>query len=337
MANAIIAHSNKPCIKCGSTDRDINKNCRPCQLLSARRWKTKHRESILNSGEPIFYTYAHIRKDTGQVFYIGKGSFDRAYHNKNRNNHWHKIVDKHGFEVQILNRWHDEKDSLADEVKLIAEYKAKGVRLCNYTIGGDGISGHRHSAETRAKLSAMQIGKVISDAQRKKLSEAGKGRIQPEDVRLKISLKNSGRKRTPEQIKANSERNKGKKLSIEHRLAISAGNIGRKHSQETKEKIGAKKIGQTISVEHRLAISQANKGRKFSAEVIAKRVLTMTGKPCKEETKRKISEAHKGKTIPLEVRQKIIAKLTGLKQSEETKAKRRESLKKTWDLKKLNK
>ena len=47
--------------------------------------------------------YRHIRLDTRRPFYIGIGvNKARAYSVKNRNKHWHNIVNKSGYEVQIL-------------------------------------------------------------------------------------------------------------------------------------------------------------------------------------------------------------------------------------------
>lgn len=48
-----------------------------------------------------FYVYRHIRRDTGEVFYIGKGFKNRAYSFLNRNPYWHNIVNKCGFDVEI--------------------------------------------------------------------------------------------------------------------------------------------------------------------------------------------------------------------------------------------
>lgn len=45
-----------------------------------------------------FYVYQHTRNDTGEVFYVGKGSGDRLKSNKRRNSHWTRIVAAHGMQ-----------------------------------------------------------------------------------------------------------------------------------------------------------------------------------------------------------------------------------------------
>ncbi len=86
----------------------------------------------------MFYTYAHTRKDTGQVFYIGKGTKRRAWSKQDRNNYWKNIVAKYcGFEVLMIAKNMDEELSLLCEIETIDLYKRRGVRLCNLTDGGD--------------------------------------------------------------------------------------------------------------------------------------------------------------------------------------------------------
>ena len=53
----------------------------------------------------LFYTYIHIRNDTGQIFYVGKGSNTnlRAYSKHGRNVYWNRVVKKSGgYEVKII-------------------------------------------------------------------------------------------------------------------------------------------------------------------------------------------------------------------------------------------
>ena len=55
------------------------------------------------------YVYGHYKKDTGELFYIGKGSGKRAWRPDKRNRHWQYVVNKHGYVVKIL------EDNLTDE------------------------------------------------------------------------------------------------------------------------------------------------------------------------------------------------------------------------------
>lgn len=50
----------------------------------------------MNDSGNIYYVYAHIRPDTNQIFYIGKGKNYRAHYFKKRNKYWKRIVKKVG-------------------------------------------------------------------------------------------------------------------------------------------------------------------------------------------------------------------------------------------------
>lgn len=54
-----------------------------------------------------FLVYQHLRKDTGAIFYVGKGTPRRAVSSVGRNKHWKSIVKKSdGFLVEIVfNNW----------------------------------------------------------------------------------------------------------------------------------------------------------------------------------------------------------------------------------------
>ena len=147
---------------------------------------------------------------------------------------------------------------------------------------------------------------------RKKLSEAGKGRIVSEETRRKLS-------------KALKGKNIGRKLSEEHRQKISEAGKGRVVSEETRRKISEAGKGRKLSEEHRQKISEVNKGNKHHK-----------GKYHSEETKQKISEARKGKNAgenhhmygkhhSEETKQKLRDINLGKHHSEETKQKLREA------------
>lgn len=103
----------------------------------------------------MFLTYAHFKPD-GTLFYVGKGSQKRAYAKDNRNQHWQNIVKKHGLQVETLASWEIESDALLHEQFLISCFKDLGYKLANVTDGGEGMSGYKHTAESKSKMSAFQ-------------------------------------------------------------------------------------------------------------------------------------------------------------------------------------
>lgn len=96
----------------------------------------------------MFYTYLHRRNDTGAIFYVGKGSSNRAYSVSSRSKHWLAIYRKHGRTVEICANWNSEEEAHAHEILLIEALKSIGEPLVNHTDGGDGVSGYRHSQQS---------------------------------------------------------------------------------------------------------------------------------------------------------------------------------------------
>ena len=50
----------------------------------------------------IYYVYLHLKADTNEIFYVGKGKGVRATTLHNRNNYWKNVVTKHGFIVRYI-------------------------------------------------------------------------------------------------------------------------------------------------------------------------------------------------------------------------------------------
>lgn len=121
-----------------------------------------------------FYVYIHCRASDGRVFYVGKGSGQRAYVSQGRNRYWLNIVKKHGFTVSIIQDGMQEWWAHELECELIALYGRE--TLCNLTDGGEGVCGHVPSAETLQKLSLIRKGRTVSAATRKLLSESQAGK-----------------------------------------------------------------------------------------------------------------------------------------------------------------
>lgn len=111
--------------------------------------------------ENNYYVYRHIRLDKHEPFYVGKGKGNRAYETWGRNKHWKSVVRKANYRVEMIQCDITEQQAFDLEIKMIANYKEFGYKLCNKTDGGEGVSGLVHSAETRAKMSAAKDKKPV--------------------------------------------------------------------------------------------------------------------------------------------------------------------------------
>jgi hypothetical protein len=106
--------------------------------------------------------YQHRRKDTNDIFYIGIGtSTKRAYETIKRNKHWYNVVNKVGYEVDVLLEGLSWEEASIVEIGMIASYGRKDMGLgylVNETDGGDGSLGRIESEETRRKKSECHKG-----------------------------------------------------------------------------------------------------------------------------------------------------------------------------------
>lgn len=151
----------------------------------------------------MFYTYCHTKKDTNKIFYIGKGVKNRVTSLKDRNQHWKNIVNKHGFNVQILAYWNTEEEALDHEKLLISCFKQMKYVLANKTDGGEGVSGFKHTDKIKNHLSKKMKGKPSHR----------KGKTISEEHKKKIGLANKGKKRSDKTIKKMSESAKLRKIN----------------------------------------------------------------------------------------------------------------------------
>lgn len=92
----------------------------------------------------------------------------------------------------------DDQDWVAREKFWISHYRDAGARLTNHTDGGEGLSGHIASEETRRKISAAHKGKTISPENRKAQSIRMTGRRLTEAHKLKVTIAMRARVMTPE-------------------------------------------------------------------------------------------------------------------------------------------
>lgn len=182
----------------------------------------------MEGSEKRFYVYAHRRLDTGSIFYIGKGSGRRAHYRHGRNPLWTRIANKHGYEVEII------ADGLTEPEAFAIEREAIGASdgLCNFTDGGEGISGYAHTEETKRRL----------------------------------SLAHSGRKQDPQVVEARTEKLRGKKRSPEFSEWLSRLHAGSKRTPEVRAKMSADRMGRKLSPEAIAKTAAWHTGRKRSDE-----------------------------------------------------------------------
>lgn len=181
-----------------------------------------------------FYTYMHIRKDSNQPFYIGKGSGNRAFWAHGRNKHWSNIAKKHGFDVTILADWESEKDAFEHEKFLISCFKDMGANLVNLTDGGDGPAGQKFSAGQREKMSIVHK-ELYANGYKNPKGMLGKKHSEETIQKMKESHANRDCSMSNEAKEKISESSKGKAGTLGHK--------GKKHTEAAKLKISMARKG----------------------------------------------------------------------------------------------
>jgi hypothetical protein len=207
---------------------------------------------------------------SGEIRYIGKTAYrleKRLYwHLREAKSHrdnsyrcnWIRSVLAKGCLPNACLIGEVEGDGCKEEIAWIAYGKQEGWRLVNKTIGGDGSVGYRFTEE-----------------QRKRLSEAITGHKHSEETKIKMSASRMGhrgwsRGRTwrhkPESILKMREVQKGRIITVLHRKHISEACKGRSvwnkgipWSEEAKKRF--KECHKNISVETRRKLSESHKSQ----------------------------------------------------------------------------
>lgn len=189
------------------------------------------------------YVYKHIRLDTKEPFYIGIGNVDnfrRSRSKSGRNKYWKNIVNKYGYEVEIIFEHNDYELVKEKEKEFIELYGrsdlGKGI-LCNNTNGGEGSLNRKVSNITKEKIRQTQIGKTISKEHRDKIRISNTGKKHSKEALLKMSL-----------CKKGNTYWKDKKHTEETKLKMSINNarpmLGKKHSEKSKAIMSISRSGE---------------------------------------------------------------------------------------------
>ena len=168
---------------------------------------------------------------------------------------------KENFTYQIITE-------LPPDWKIIGNHEKYWVKFYNtfkdrkhYNLdeGGGGVSGFKHSDETKKKISESCKGKTLSEETKQKIGEANKG-------------ENNyfyGKHHTEETKKKMSESHKGKTLSEEHKKKIGEANKGKTgdNSHHWKNYARIVKSGFTKQNKQRYQIKFNGKGIKKSTSI----------------------------------------------------------------------
>ena len=242
-----------------------------------------------------FYVYLHCKPDE-VPFYVGKGTFSRSQRLSSRNQYHKNIVAKYGkknIKIYVFE-CDSEEQAFSDEVQWIECLTKQGYELSNMTIGGEGVSGHKHSEETKARLSEANRNRKgekrqpHSEERKQEISELTKTALLNPEIRKKIHNSLLGNKNSlgrihPDEVKAKiAESTKQALSNPEIRAKMSVSHTGKKRgpmSEEQKAKLRLAHLGKKLSPEHKAKISESGKGTKRP--------------PVSEETRKKLSEAAK--------------------------------------------
>jgi hypothetical protein len=167
-----------------------------------------------------FYTYAYLRED-GRPYYIGKGCGRRAYEK-----HGRKVKTPSKDRILMLKRNLTEAEAFRHEVYMISVLgrEINGGILLNFTDGGEGATGNKHTPETRQKMSKSRKGRKQSKEwveNRVKAVTGRKRKPHTEEHKQKISQALKGKSPSPEHRANLSKSQKGRVLTPEHRQKLS--------------------------------------------------------------------------------------------------------------------
>lgn len=157
------------------------------------------------------------------------------------------------------------------EQPFIAGHDTMAPNGYNLKFGG---TGGRHTDETKAKISAAHMGKILTQEHIAKMSAAMTGRVKSDETIAKMSAAMMGHA-----------------VSDETKAKLSAAHMGKVLTEEHRAKMSAANMGKTLSEDHRAKMSASQKGRVKTDETRAKISAAKMGHAVSDETKAKISAA----------------------------------------------
>ena len=202
----------------------------------------------------MYYIYIHKKQSNNNIFYVGKGKGKRAWVKKGRNYYWNNVVNKYGYIVEIIKSNLSEEEAFIQEKFYIDYYKP----CCNFTKGGEGISGYKFSIESLRKKSKSALGN------KNKLGKTSIG----SGLHFKKGLESPflGRKHNKYSKIKISKSKIGKSLTTQHKLNISKSRSIPIECIETGEKFSNSLIAEKIMNISQRMILEVCKGTRPKAK-----------------------------------------------------------------------
>lgn len=116
----------------------------------------------------MYYVYEWYNKNTGEIFYVGKGTGNR-FKVRKHNNKFNDYIRNNECESRIVKTFKNEESAFSYEFDRILELKSKGQCMCNIRMGGNGGTTKWWTEERRKEYSINNVMK--SEWQRKRMSE----------------------------------------------------------------------------------------------------------------------------------------------------------------------
>ena len=248
------------------------------------------------------YLYRHIRTDKEIPFYIGIGTkytnfcsftkeYERAFSSSGRNYIWTGITNRTDYKVEIILEYNDYdfiKEKETEFINLYGKIIDENGTLSNFTDGGDGVIGLKHSEESKNKISKKSTKYKVAQynlngtllkiwdsvnsfcdfyncGNYSAYSVLNKKQLSVKDYQLlKVYDENEIKHKIPK-ILSEKERisnsRTGLKRSEDTKRKMSLARTGKKLSEKTKEKLRQHNLGNVASDKDRKKQSEAQLGK----------------------------------------------------------------------------
>lgn len=193
--------------------------------------------TVMERNDVRFYGYKHwTLEEFPRCFYVGKGLRKRPYSDR-RSKKWHAIVAHYGLRVEVVCGpltntavcdWEVENILYEGTFSTNHHHNSDDIG-CNFTLGGDGVSGRFVSDDARKRIGAAQRGLSKSREVREKISNALKDRKLSDETRQRMNDAHVG-KPLSKVNKSNLWKNRDRTFSDAHRQSLSRAAQTRKCS-----------------------------------------------------------------------------------------------------------